>query len=737
MKEKKLKILFDSLSWTEKVGQLIQLSGDFFSSEALAVGPQTKLGISDDMLKNVGSVLNITGAKETKYVQMQYMKKARHQIPLLFMADIIYGYRTIFPIPLGQGATWNPNLIRKAYEVVGEESRFAGAHVTFAPMVDLVRDARWGRCLESTGEDNYLVSQFAEATVKGLQHNIEKGLGIAACTKHFAAYGAVESGRDYNTVDMSERKLRQDYLPGYKAAVDAGSKLVMTSFNTYDGVPATGSQFLLREVLRDEWGFNGVVISDYAAIRELIDHGLAKDNREATILAIKAGTDIDMKSPCYANELEPLILNGKLDESLINEAVWRVLVLKNDLGLFEDPFRGADPAKEKDSFVTPKKRELARKVASESIVLLKNNRDLLPLTANKEKVLLVGPYGDNTDLIGLWAMQSDEKDVVTIKRGFENYLNENVFSYAKGCDMLESYEFLGEFGGRKISDNTILTSEEEVLLLEDALKLGNEADVIVFAMGEHVLQSGEAASRTDIRLPKIQRTFIDKLSKLGKKNILISFSGRPLVLTEEEKKFDAILHAWFPGIEGGNAIAQIIFGDINPSGRLNISFPHNVGQVPMSYNEFNTGRPLDSKTHIGRFVSKYLDSPNAPLYPFGFGLSYAKVVYKDLKLSTTKMKSSIQVNVKLKNLSTKDSLETVQLYVRDMVGSVVRPIKELKKFKKIVVSANSEIDVEFTLSSEELKFYTKDMKFKTEKGDFTIFVGPNSQQTLSTQFELV
>ncbi|MBV6375490.1 beta-glucosidase BglX [Enterococcus casseliflavus] len=737
MKEKELKALLDSLSWTEKVGQLIQLSGDFFSSEALAVGPQTKLGISDDMLKNVGSVLNITGAKETRDVQMQYMRKARHQIPLLFMADIIYGYRTIFPIPLGQGATWNPNLIRKAYEVVGEESRFAGAHVTFAPMVDLVRDARWGRCLESTGEDNYLISKFAEAAVKGLQHNLGKGQGIAACTKHFAAYGAVESGRDYNTVDMSERKLRQEYLPSYKAAVDAGSKLVMTSFNTYDGIPATGSQFLLREVLRDEWGFDGVVISDYAAIRELIDHGVAKDNREATILAIKAGTDIDMKSPCYANELEPLVLNGELDESLINEAVWRVLVLKNDLGLFEDPFRGVDPAKEKDSFVTPEKRELARKVASESIVLLKNNHDLLPLTPNKEKVLLVGPYGDNADLIGLWAMQSDEKDVVTIKSGFENYINKDLFSYAKGCDMLESYEFLGEFGGRKISDSTILTPEEEALLLEDALKLGNEADVIVFAMGEHVLQSGEAASRTDIRLPKIQRTFIDKLSKLGKKNILISFSGRPLVLTEEEKKFDAILHAWFPGTEGGNALAQIIFGDINPSGRLNMSFPHNVGQVPISYNAFNTGRPLDSKTHIGRFVSKYLDSPNAPLYPFGFGLSYSKIEYEELKLNTTQMKSTIQVNVKLKNLSKRDSLETVQLYVQDMVGSVVRPIKELKQFKKIVVPANSEISVEFTLSSEELQFYTKDMKFETEKGDFTVFVGPNSEQTLSALFELV
>lgn len=416
MQEAKLKELLDSLTWTEKVGQLVQLSGDFFHSAELAVGPKKKLGITQETIDVVGSVLNVTGAETTRNIQEKYLKNSLHKIPLLFMADIIYGYRTIFPIPLGLGATWNPELIEEAYGVIARESRSAGAHVTYAPMVDLVRDARWGRCLESTGEDPQLNADFAKAMVRGLQQ--EQGdmfEGIASCVKHFAAYGAGEAGREYNTVDMSERRLRQDYLSGYKAAVDVGAKLVMTSFNTYDGMPATGNEFLLKEILRDEWGFDGVIISDYAAVQELIAHGVAKDEREATLLAMKATNDIDMKTGCYANELEPLVKAGAIDPELVDEAVWRVLKLKNDLGLFEDPYRGSTVEQEQRTLLTEENRSLARKVTQESLVLLQNKNDLLPLKPNEDKILLVGPYGDEQDLIGLWAVHGKSSDVVSIK----------------------------------------------------------------------------------------------------------------------------------------------------------------------------------------------------------------------------------------------------------------------------------------------------------------------------------
>uniref|UniRef100_UPI0040418024 glycoside hydrolase family 3 protein n=2 Tax=Enterococcus TaxID=1350 RepID=UPI0040418024 len=405
MQEAKLRTLLDSLTWTEKVGQLVQLSGDFFHSEELAVGPKKKLGITQETIDVVGSVLNVTGAETTRDIQEKYLKNSRHQIPLLFMADIIYGYRTIFPIPLGLGATWNPALIEEAYGVIARESRSAGAHVTYAPMVDLVRDARWGRCLESTGEDPQLNADFSAAMVRGLQQEYGGDFeGIASCVKHFAAYGAAEAGREYNTVDMSERRLRQEYLSGYKSAVDAGAKMVMTSFNTYDGVPVTGNEFLLKELLREEWGFDGVIISDYAAVQELIAHGVARDEREATLLAMQATNDIDMKTGCYANELAPLVKEGALDPGLVNDAVWRVLKLKNDLGLFEDPYRGSTVQKEQDTLLTEENRTLARKVAQEAIVLLQNKEELLPLTPNKETILLVGPYGDEQDLIGLWAV---------------------------------------------------------------------------------------------------------------------------------------------------------------------------------------------------------------------------------------------------------------------------------------------------------------------------------------------
>lgn len=739
MQEAKLKEILDSLTWTEKVGQLVQLSGDFFHSEELAVGPKKKLGITQETIDVVGSVLNVTGAETTRTIQEKYLKNSRHKIPLLFMADIIYGYRTIFPIPLGLGATWNPELIEEAYGVIARESRSAGAHVTYAPMVDLVRDARWGRCLESTGEDPQLNADFAKAMVRGLQQeqgeNVE---GIASCVKHFAAYGAGEAGREYNTVDMSERRLRQDYLSGYKSAVDAGAKMVMTSFNTYDGMPATGNEFLLKEILREEWGFDGVIISDYAAVQELIAHGVAKDEREATLLAMKATNDIDMKTGCYANELEPLVKEGAIDPELVNDAVWRVLKLKNELGLFEDPYRGSTVEQEQATLLTAENRSLSRKVAQESIVLLQNKDDLLPLKQNEDKILLVGPYGDEQDLIGLWAVHGKSSDVVSIKAALEQELNKEQFSFEQGCDLLEDYEFLGEFGATKEQIHSLgMSDSEQKAALEKALQAGKAADIIIYAMGEHTMQSGEAGSRTDITLPAIQKDFIEQMVSLGKKNILISISGRPLVFSKEVKQMDAIIQAWFPGTEGGNAIVDILFGKVNPSGRLSMGFPENVGQLPMSYNEFKTGRPLNSSTHRGRFVTKYLDSPNSPLFPFGFGLSYGQVDYGDVTLSSKQMTDTLTVKIQLRNTSDYDQLETVQLYIQDVTGSVVRPVKELKKYQKIKLVPNEEKTVEFTLQRSDLYYYMKDMTFGTEAGKFIVFVGRNANDTQEAQFELI
>ena len=738
MKEQELKALLDTLTWKEKIGQLVQLSGDFFNGEELAVGPIQKLGIDQTIVQVTGSVLNVVGAEQTRRIQENYLKKSRHKIPLLFMADIIYGYRTIYPIPLGLGATWNPELLEQAYRYTAEESVAAGAHVTFAPMVDLVRDARWGRCLESTGEDSWLNSQYAKAMVTGLQGSLSANTGIASCVKHFAAYGAGEGGREYNTVDMSERSLRQDYLPAYKAAIDAGARLAMTSFNTYDGIPATGNKFLLKDILREEWNFDGVIISDYAAVLELIAHGVAKDNREATKQAVEATVDIDMKTACYAKELEPLIENGEISEELINQAVWRVLKLKNELGLFEDPYRGTDITKEEQVLLSPEKRALARRLASESLVLLQNKRDVLPLQANKEKVLLVGPYGDNQSLIGLWAVHGYEEDVVTLAEGIASYVDKEHFSYTKGCDMLEDYHFLGEFGTSDDQVNSFkMKDEEKNRALKEALELAKDSDTIIFALGEHAMQSGEAGSRTDITLPTIQQEFLKELSKFNKKTVLVVVSGRPLVLTEEQGLVDSIVQIWFPGIEGGNALADVLFGKVNPSGRLSMSFPYHVGQMPLYYNHFETGRPLNSQNHSGRFVSKYLDSPNEPLYPFGYGLSYSRVSYDELKIKSQEMTEELEITVKVTNHSNRACMETVQLYVRDKIGSVVRPVKELKNFKKILLNEKEVKEITFLLTKEELKYYTKEQTWDVEPGDFQIFVGPNSRECLKMEFKLV
>lgn len=738
MNSQQLATLLQELTIDEKVGQLIQLSGDFFQEDqAMLVGPQKKLGIKEEMVELVGSVLNITGAETVRRIQDNYLAKSRHKILLMFMSDIIYGYRTVYPIPLGQAASWNPELIEKGYQKIALESVAGGAHVTYAPMVDLVKDPRWGRCLESTGEDVYLNSRYAEAMVRGFQHDFDEGKGLASCVKHFAAYGAAEGGRDYNHVDMSERRLRQEYLPAYEAAVNAGSKLVMTSFNTVEGVPATGNKWLMNEVLRKEWGFNGVVISDYAAIQELVTHGYAENNKEATYLAMEASNDIDMKTACYSNHLAELIDEGRISMDQLDQAVWRVLTLKNDLGLFEDPYRGVTVEGEEVGVFTLENKAMARKIAGESMVLLKNENQVLPLKP-EQKVALIGPYGDSQELMGLWAVHGRMEDVTTIKEAMRSY-SQHV-DYEQGCDMLEDYGFLGEFGySQKIISGIELSQEEKEQTKLAAIKLAEEADVIVMALGEHTLQSGEAGSRTNLRIPAKQQELLKELAGLHKPIVLIIISGRPLVLTEEESLVDGLIQGWFPGTEGGNALADILYGKVNPSGRITQSFPVNEGQIPVYYNNYSTGRPENESQHSGRFVSKYLDAPNQPLFPFGYGLSYHETTYSELGVNTKEFSATkpLEVRVTVTNQSAIEGQEVVQLYIRDLYASVVQPVKSLKGFKKIQLGAYESRELRFEVTEEMLRFYQQDMGLASELGEFEIFVGKNSQACQSIRVRLI
>lgn len=736
MEHQKLVELMESLTLEEKIGQLVQLSGEFFNADAMAVGPQQKLGIDQEAVNFAGSVLNVLGAEKVIEIQTRYLEKSRHKIPLLFMADIVYGYKTIYPIPLALGSSWNPELVKKCNQKTAIEACAAGAHVTFSPMVDIVRDARWGRCLESLGEDTYLTSIFAKVMVEGFQGDFTPGESLASCVKHFAAYGAGEGGREYNTVDISKRRLCEEYLPPYKAAVDAGCELVMTAFNTVDEIPATANSWLMDDILRKEWGFDGVIITDYAAIQELIAHGVAEDDKHAAQLAIDATVDIDMKTPCYANQLKPLLQEGKISKEKIDQAVWRVLNLKNKLGLFEDPFRGASITKEMEVICSDENRQLAREMASESIVLLQNKNRILPL--NKEcKVALIGPYSDSKELTGLWAVYGEKQHVVTLKTAFTSLIDETNFKTTKGCEILNDLSALGDFGTFTKDALKLKTDEDYQTEIQKAIELAKWADVVVFAMGEHMLQSGEAGSRTDITLPKEQQEFMDKVLPFVKQSVLLLFNGRPLVLTELKEKVDAILECWYPGTEGANAIVDIIYGKVNPSARLSMSFPYTVGQVPIYYNVFNTGRPQKTSIHSGRFVSRYLDCPNEALYPFGYGLSYHEAVYSNLTLSNGVLTPTqpLIVSVDVENVSDVAGKENVQLYIRDLVGSVVRPVKELKGFKKIVMNPKQKQTISFEITEDMVKYYTKDMTFKSEEGIFEVYIGKNSEELLSTKFK--
>ncbi|WP_100010014.1 beta-glucosidase BglX [Lentibacillus sediminis] len=720
MTDTKLTSLLKQMTLDEKVNQLIQLAAFFYegtTSEGKITGPMEEMGITNEIIHNSGSVLGASGAKEVIAIQDNHLKNNRLGIPLLIMADIVHGYKTIFPVPLAIGCSWDSDLAEKSAEIAALESAVSGIHVTFAPMVDLVRDPRWGRVMETTSEDPFLNSVFARAFVRGFQGTDLKSdkNRVAACVKHFAAYGAPEGGRDYNTVNMSERQLRESYLPAYKAALDEGCEMVMTAFNTVDGIPASGNKELMRDLLREEWGFDGVTISDWGAVKEMVPHGVAANEGEAAFKAIEAGVDIEMMTASYVKNLKSYVHNGTVNEELIDESVLRILKLKDKLGLFENPYRGADKKLEEEIVLSKAHRKTAYELATKSCVLVKND-GVLPLQKS-QKVALIGPFAHNGDILGPWSWGGSKEDAVRMDEGFGKKVNSSALFVAQGSD--------------------IETGTEEQL--EEALAAAKKAEVIVLALGERSDMSGEAGSRADIRLPEIQLNLIAKMKKLNKPMIAVLFNGRPLDLHGVIDEADAVMEAWYPGTEGGKAVADLLYGDVNPSGRLTMSFPYSVGQVPVYYNHFSTGRPKGAPDAQVRYVSQYLDIPNKPLLPFGFGLSYTTFMYSEEKLSSQTMRTDepITVSVKVTNTGMVTGEEVVQLYVRDLVGEVVRPIKELKAFQKIKLKPGEEKIVTFTLCEEQLRYYHKDLDFTSDAGFFTVFVGPNSEEVAELTFKLI
>ena len=743
MQEQNLRELLSEMSLDDKISQLLQISGGSFEEEDVVTGPNAMYGVDEDVVYNLGSVINSIGAGRTKRIQDKYLEKSRHKIPLLFMSDIIYGLKTIFPIPLGSACSWDLAQVKHSAEISAKESAVMGQHVTFSPMADLVRDPRWGRVLESPGEDTYYNCQYVKACVEGFQGEqskdgaIDVSEHIASCVKHFAAYGAAEAGREYNTVDISKRRLYESYLPSYKAAVDAGAKMVMTSFNIVDGIPASGNQWLNRDVLRREWGFDGVLISDASAIEELVPHGYAEDRKEAARQAIEAGVDIDMMSPSYIKNLRTLVEEGTVSEELIDEAVWRILKLKNQLGLFENPYGGADEAKEKEIILCKEHRDAARKLAADSCVLLKNN-GILPLQSDVKKIAVIGPYADNHDLLGIWAVHGDAKDSVTVRQGIENMIKamklDTEISSVKGSKFVRDASNIQCFGSSfEMEDES---GFDEAALLNEAKEAAKEADVVILAVGEHFLQSGEGGSRGDIMLPDCQRELVKAVCEAGKPVVTLLFGGRPMDVRDLNEKSDTLMMCWFPGTEGGNAIADLIFGKVNPSAKLTMSFPYCVGQVPVYYNAYHTGRPYRPEFNQTRFGSKYTDIPNDPLFPFGYGLSYTSFEYSDFELSADSMTSgeTMMASCVVKNTGNLTGKEVVQFYIQDKVGSVVRPVKELKGFKKISLQAGEEKRVTFEITEDMLKFYTAQDKFEAEKGAFVAYIGKNSKECLEKEF---
>lgn len=698
--DQKIDSLLALMTLDEKIGQLTLYTTDWGST-----GPTIREGYKNDIRKGAcGALFNSHGVAFTKELQRVAVEESRLKIPLIFGFDVIHGYKTIFPIPLGEAASWDMDAIELSARIAAKEAAAVGLHWTFAPMVDVSRDPRWGRVMEGAGEDTWLGSRIAEARVRGFQG---KGLGntdaVMACVKHYAGYGASLAGRDYHTVDMSERFFREYYLPPYEAAVKAGAATVMTSFNDYDGLPASGNKYLLTDILRKEWGFKGFVVTDYTSMNEMVNHGVVADEKGAGELALNAGVDMDMQGAVYQRFLAQSVKEGKVEVADINEAVRRILRMKFALGLFDNPYKFCDEQRESSTLLAPEHRKAAREVARKSIVLLKNADQALPLNPASGRLAVIGPLADNqSDLIGAWSGAGDGKDCVSLLAGIKAAYNGAVL-HVKGSEV-EGDDRSG---------------------FEAALAAAAAADAVVVAVGERSWMSGEASSRADISLPGVQEDLVAALAATGKPVIVVLMNGRPLAIPRLVEKSSAVLETWWLGAEAGNAVADVLFGAYNPSGKLPMSFPRHVGQVPVFYNEKSTGRPFDPNS---KWTSKYIDMPNTPLFAFGYGLSYTTFQYDDLKVSKSAFKKgeTVTVSVKVSNTGKYDGEEVVQLYVRDLVGSVTRPVKELKGFRKVMIPKGTSEVVEFTLSESDLRFYRRDMTYGSEPGEFELMVGGSS-----------
>lgn len=714
--------LMSKMTLQEKIGQLnLMVAGDITTGQAMntQVGGAIAAG-------NMGGIFNIKGAKEIREMQELAVKKSRMGIPLLVGMDVIHGYETIFPIPLALSCSWDMAAVEQSAAIAAKEASADGINWTFSPMVDITLDARWGRYSEGNGEDPYLGSLITKAMVKGYQGDYSRTDNIMACVKHFALYGASESGRDYNTVDMSRVRMYNQYLPPYKAGAEAGAGTFMSSFNLVDGVPATANKWLLDDLLRGEWGYDGMVVTDYGSIGEMLSHSVSANLQEAAAQALKAGTDMDMCSMGFIATLEKSLKEGKVSETDIDKACRRVLEAKYKLGLFQNPYKYCDPKRRKKDIFNDENRRAARDIAAETFVLLKNEGNLLPLK-KQGKVALIGPLANTrANLAGTWCVAYTPDKYSTLKEGMERALaGKATLLYAQGSNITRDAELqkAGEFG------KTIERGDDAQMKAE-ALAVAKEADVIVAALGETADMSGECASRTDLCLPDVQMELLQELNKLGKPIVLLNFSGRPTVMNWESEHIPAILNVWFGGSEAADAICDVVFGDKVPSGKLTMSMPQAVGQEPLYYNHQPTGRPVPEGTkEFRKYQSNYLDVRNDPLYPFGYGLSYTTFSYSDLQLSATEMSptGSVEASVTVTNTGKVDATEIVQLYIRDLVASVSRPVKELKGFERITLKAGESRKVTFAITPETLKFYNYDLKYVLEPGDFYIMAGPNSR----------
>ncbi|WP_372744131.1 beta-glucosidase BglX [Lutibacter sp.] len=731
----KVDSILNLMTIEEKIGQLnLPSAGDITTGQAQSSDIAKKIEEG-----KVGGLFNIKSVEKIKEVQRIAVEKSRLKIPLLFGMDVIHGYRTTFPIPLGLSCSWDMEMIEKTARIAAIEASADGLNWTFSPMVDISRDPRWGRVSEGSGEDPYLGSEIAKAMVHGYQgDDLSANNTLLACVKHFALYGAVEAGRDYNTVDMSKIRMYNEYLPPYKAAIDAGVGTVMAAFNDVDGVPSTGNKWLLTDLLRNDWNFNGFVVTDYTGINEMIEHGMG-NLQQSSALALNAGVDMDMVGEGFLTTVKKSVDEGLIPIAQLNAAVKRILIAKYELGLFENPYKYCDENRAKTEIYTQENRDFARKVGAESMVLLKNNNAILPLKKSGT-IALIGPLADTPEnMAGTWSVATVQSESISFLDGIKTVAGDKAkILYARGShlDYDKEFEAIATMHGKALKKED-RTNEE---LKAEALKIAAQSDVIIAALGESAEMSGECSSRTTIEIPQVQKDLLKALLKTGKPVVLVLFTGRPLVLVEENNSVPAILNVWFSGSEAGLSISDVLFGAVNPSGKITATFPRSVGQIPIYYSYKNTGRPLsNTEGKFVKFLSNYIDERNEPLFPFGFGLSYTNFKYDNITLSSQKLSQngSINVSVEVTNTGNYNGKEIVQLYTRDLVGSITRPVKELKGFQKIDLKKGETKTVTFTIKAEDLKFYNSDLKFVNEPGDFEVFIGTNSSENLKSTFELL